>query len=108
MRRQVQIVAVGLVLSFACPCFLHHSWVPNRMAKKYDPRTEALVMETRTLWDDVTMKLTSEQRRQLAIALHNTPEAATTLVYERSHTGFSRIIHATDEDIQRVQSEATT
>lgn len=76
------------------------------MAKKYDPRTDALVMETRTRWDEVTIQLTSEQRRQLAIALHSAPESAVTLSYERSHTGFTRIIEATDDDVQRVQSES--
>lgn len=76
------------------------------MAKKYDLRTEALVMETRTLWQDVTIDLSLDRKRQLAIALHATAEAATSIEYERSHTGFTRIIHATDEDIQRVQSAA--
>lgn len=76
------------------------------MAKKYDPRIEDLVMETRTLWEDVTMELSLEQRRQLAVALHASPESAAALSYERSHTGFTRIIQATDEDIQRVQLAA--
>ena len=77
------------------------------MAKKYDLRIENLVMETRTVWDDVTIPLTPEQQRQLAIVLHATAGSATSLVYERSHTGFTRIIHATDEDVQRAQADST-
>lgn len=72
------------------------------MAKKFDARIDDLVMETRTLWDDSVGDLAEEDRRWVALEIHKQPQHATNVAYERSHTGFTRIITVTLEDIQRL------
>lgn len=69
---------------------------------KFDPRVDALVMETRTLWDPSVGDLTEEDRRWVARSIHQSPSLATHVSYERSHTGFVRVITVTLEDIQRL------
>ena len=75
--------------------------------KKYDPRVDELVMETRTLWDESVGDLSEEDRQMLANAVHAQPEKASKINYERSHTGFTREITVTVEDIQRIYLERT-
>ena len=72
------------------------------MAKKFDARIDDLVMETRTLWDASVGDLTEEDRRWVASEIHKQPEQASSISYERSHTGFTRTITVTLEDIQRL------
>lgn len=72
---------------------------------KYDPRVNALVMETRTFWDPAIGDLSEEDRRWLSHALHAEPAKAAKLHYERSHTGFTREITVTVEDIERLYQE---
>ena len=72
------------------------------MAKKYDARVDDLVMETRTLWDPSVGDLSGEDRQWVATKIHQHPELASNIAYERSHTGFTRIITVTLEDIQRL------
>ena len=69
---------------------------------KYDPRIDALVMETRTSWDPSVGTLSDEDRRWVAKSIHEQPQLATHIAYERSHTGFIRAITVTLEDIQRL------
>ena len=69
---------------------------------KFDPRVDALVMETRTLWDDSVSDLSDEDREWVIREIHAAPGQASKLQYERSHTGFTRIITVTLEDIQRL------
>lgn len=69
---------------------------------KFDPRIDALVMETRTHWDPSVGNLSDEDRRWVAKSIHDKPELATHISYERSHTGFTRSITVTLEDIQRL------
>jgi hypothetical protein len=69
---------------------------------KYDPRIDALVMETRTAWDDSVGELSAEDRRWVAAAIHSQPQLASNVAYERSHTGFTRTITVTLGDIQRL------
>ena len=69
---------------------------------KFDPRVDALVMETRTLWDDSVSDLSDEDRSWVVREIHAAPEQASKLQYERSHTGFTRVITVTLEDIQRL------
>ena len=69
---------------------------------KFDARVDALVMETRTLWDGSVGDLTAEDRQWVARSLHQKPSLATNISYERSHTGFIRTITVTLEDIQRL------
>ncbi|MEZ6058729.1 MAG: hypothetical protein R3C19_00035 [Planctomycetaceae bacterium] len=72
------------------------------MAQKFDPRIDALVMETRTRWDDSVGDLSAEDRRWVARSIHEHPEFASKIQYERTHTGFAREITVTLEDIQRL------
>lgn len=69
---------------------------------KFDPRVDSLVMETRTLWDPSVGELSAEDRQWVARSIHQQPSLATNVVYERSHTGFVRVITVTLEDIQRL------
>lgn len=69
---------------------------------KFDPRVDALVMETRTLWDPSVGNLSDEDRGWVAKAIHQQPQLASRISYERSHTGFVRTITVTLEDIQRL------
>jgi hypothetical protein len=69
---------------------------------KFDPRVDDLVMETRTVWDPAVGNLSEEDRRWVARAIHEKPQLATRVSYERSHTGFVRTITVTLEDIQRL------
>ena len=69
---------------------------------KFDPRVYKLVMETRTNWDASVGELSQEDRRWVSNEIHKHPELASNLTYERSHTGFTRLITVTLEDIQRL------
>jgi hypothetical protein len=69
---------------------------------KFDPRVDDLVMETRTIWDDSVGDLSDEDRRWVAQAIHKQPALASRVSYERSHTGFTRVITVTLEDIQKL------
>ncbi len=69
---------------------------------KFDPRIDALVMETRTNWDKSVGTLSDEDRRWVSKSIHEQPQLASHVAYERSHTGFSRTITVTLEDIQRL------
>lgn len=72
------------------------------MAGKFDPRVDDLVMETRTLWDSSVGELSNEDRHWVAKEIHQHPQLASKIEYERTHTGFTRIITVTLEDIQRL------
>ena len=69
---------------------------------KFDPRVDDLVMETRTLWDASVGELAPEDQQWVAAEIHKEPENASNISYDRSHTGFTRIITVTLEDIQRL------
>ncbi len=69
---------------------------------KYDPRVESLVIESRTAWDPAVGALSEEDRAWLARQVHAHPEQATKICYERMHTGFSREITVTADDVARI------
>ena len=69
---------------------------------KFDPRIDSLVMETRTFWDPSVGDLAEEDKEWLATALHEHPELASKLTYNRAHTGFTREITVTVDDIERL------
>ena len=74
--------------------------------KKYDPRLESLVVETRTIWDDPQVgELSDDDRHWLAEAVHAQPTDAVSIEYERAHTGFTRIIKITVADIERLYQQ---
>lgn len=76
--------------------------------KKYDPRLEGLVMETQTRWDSEIGEITEADKAWLATAVHQNPEAAANILYERSHTGFTRIITVAVSDIERLYQQRVT
>ena len=71
----------------------------------YDPRREALVMETRTFWDPDVGNLSEQDRTWLSKAVHAAPEKAAKISYDRGHTGFARQITVTLADIERLYRE---
>ncbi len=70
--------------------------------KKFDPYREALVVETLTRWPEEFDDLETADRQRISQALHATPEAAADLIYDRTYTGFCRVIEVTQADIDRV------
>ncbi len=76
--------------------------------EKYDPRRETLVMETRTNWDPELSGLSQADQDWLAHAVHEHPEKAAKIAYERSHTGFVREITVTVADVERLYRERAT
>lgn len=72
---------------------------------KYDPRVDSLVIESRTHWDSSVGSLSDEDRAWLAQQVHEHPERAAKISYERMHTGFSREIVVTAEDVARIYQE---
>ena len=75
---------------------------------KYDARVDQLVVETRTAWDSSVGKLEEADRSWLSKAIHQAPELASKVQYERAHTGFTREITITVEDIQRLYQSRLT
>lgn len=69
---------------------------------KYDERVDGLVIETKTHWDPSVGNLTPEDRALLSQAIHRAPKLAAKIHYERAHTGYTREITVTVEDIQRL------
>lgn len=70
---------------------------------KFDRRLESLVVETHTTWGpDVEKELSVEDRRTIAEAIQRQPELASKISYERAHTGFTRQIEVTADDIARL------
>lgn len=73
--------------------------------KKYDPRVDSLVVETVTLWSDEVGEISDEDKAWVAAQIHRDPQYAGNIVYERAHTGFTRIITVTVGDIERLYAE---
>jgi hypothetical protein len=74
-------------------------------ANEFDPRREKLVYETRTLWSPELGVLSDDDKKWLAAAVHDSPQDAARLVYERTHTGFIREITITVADVERLYRE---
>jgi hypothetical protein len=72
---------------------------------KFDARVDSLVIESRTQWDASIGKLSEEDKNFLAKMVHQTPAKAAKIAYWRSHTGFTREITVTAEDIARIYDE---
>ena len=76
--------------------------------KKYDGRLESLVIETKTLWANDVGEISAEDRQWLSRAIHQNPQLASSIEYVRSHTGFTRVITITLDDIQRFYQELSS
>lgn len=70
--------------------------------KKYDPRVDSLVVETVTRWGDDVGELSEEDRSWVASEIHRHPQLASHIEYERAHTGFTRIITVTADEIAQL------
>ena len=77
------------------------------MANEFDPYREALVMEEVTIWADKYDDADTVERARLQRLLHDSAEEAAELTYQRTHTGFSREITVTDEDLRRIKATAS-
>ena len=98
--------ATGLVLGRSNP-FLNRPSTPMADYNKYDPRVDSLVMESLTNWDPSVGKLSDADKAVMAQLVHRCPEKATKVSYFRSHTGFTREITVTVDDIARIYDEQT-
>lgn len=72
------------------------------MANEFDRYRDALVMETRTVWPDDYEGWSDADRARAEQRLHAEPEKAAELVYERQHSGFTRVIAVTPADLERI------
>lgn len=73
------------------------------MADTFDPYREALVMETSTVWPAEYADWDLDRRHKVEAQLHADPAKAGSIEYERTHTGFCRILTVTPEDVARLQ-----
>lgn len=73
--------------------------------EKFDPRRETLVIETRTSWAPELAGLAAADKEWLSQAVHEHPEKASKISYEREHTGFTREITVTVADVERLYRE---
>lgn len=71
----------------------------------YDPRLESLVVETQTDWAPEVQGLASDEKAIIARAIHRQPQLAQKISYERTHTGFIRMITVTEGDIARLYEQ---
>lgn len=71
------------------------------MANEFDPYREALVVETRTNWPEEYDEWEADEKYRIEVLLHSSPKEAADLKYVRVHTGFSREITVTPEDLER-------
>ena len=53
---------------------------------------------------EFTKQFDSVEQEQIAVKLHTAAEDACELEYERTHTGFCRVITVTEDDLQRLQA----
>jgi len=73
----------------------------TRVASKFDPYREALVIEEITVWPEEYDDWDPEEKARVEAKLHADPENAVDMDYERLHTGFARVINVTDDDVAR-------
>ena len=69
---------------------------------KFDRRLESLVVETRTSYAPDVSGLSTEDAHWISKAMHEKPQLASQISYERAHTGFIREIVVTAGDIARL------
>lgn len=73
------------------------------MADKFDPYREALVMETSTVWPEECADWELSRRYAVEQKLHAEPAKASHIEYERTHTGFCRVLTVTPADLARLK-----
>ena len=75
----------------------------HTMANAFDPYREALVMEQVTIWGPLSDPFDMREQEEIAVKLHTAAEDACELEYQRTHTGFCRVITVTEDDLQRLE-----
>ena len=75
------------------------------MANEFDAYRDALVVETSTVWPEEYDEWEPEDRYRIEAQLHAAPQEAAELKYVRVHTGFSREITVTADDLARLGVE---
>jgi hypothetical protein len=75
------------------------------MPNAFDPYREALVIEQNTIWPDTLENppAAKAERERIEKLLHSNPAQAIELTYNRLHTGFSRQITVTTDDLTRLK-----
>ena len=73
---------------------------------KFDRRVDSLVIETRTQFAPDVVGLSAEDAKWVSKAIHEKPELASQVAYERAHTGFCREITVTAADIARLYEQS--
>lgn len=73
------------------------------MANEFDPYREALVVETETVWPSQYDTLEPGERDRIEQELHAAPSEASEMEYVRQHSGFTRRITVTPQDLERVK-----
>jgi len=63
------------------------------------------LQQIRFLWDSEVAELTEEEKKIVAAEIHSHPELASKISYERTHTGFARVITVTVDDIARLYDQ---
>jgi len=61
-------------------------------------------MEQVTLWASLAERFDPAEQERIAAELHTAAEDACELEYQRTHTGFCRVITVTEDDLQRLQA----
>lgn len=67
----------------------------------FNPRLETMVIEVRTEWPAEAVSLARDERVAIGRQLHDDPSACDEVRYDRAHTGFTRVIVATANDLRR-------
>lgn len=71
----------------------------------YDPRIDSLVVETRTAFAPSLNTLSEDEKIVLGRAIQRHPQLASTLRYERTHTGFIRHVTVSEADIEKLYDQ---
>ncbi len=72
------------------------------MPNEFDPYRDALVMERSTIWPEEYDDWSPGDRLRIEALLHAAPQQAAELEYVRQHSGFSRQITVTADDLERL------
>jgi hypothetical protein len=68
----------------------------------YDPRIDSLVVETRTEFAPSLSSLSEEEKLVIGQAIQRHPQLASSIRYERTHTGFIRHVTVSEVDIEKL------
>ena len=70
----------------------------------YQARLETMVTELQTDWPEEVGGIAEERRAAIAARLHERPQEAADIRYDRQHTGFARVVTVTLDDVARLDA----